>query len=463
MKRIGLIAAREFLATVMTRAFFVGVLIVPALLGLAFTIGPRLLNQRSAPVQGQIAIVDPTGRVTTELRVAITPAAIAGRRADVARRMIAAAPAAVRDVAESGASASVAAVERVAGAVPDLHLVERLVDGSDPLDLRSHKAWLSEAVPGERHLALVVVQPNAVDLPPSGVEYGTYDLYVPPNLDDRIENVLFDCLREAIVSARAKAQRLDARRLDALGRVNRASSITVSRLGERPTVGVFNRLLPFVFVGMMLFTVILGGQGLVTSTLEEKTSRVIEVLLSAVSPFELLAGKILGQMAVSLVILGLYVVLALTILASFALFGLLDLWLVFYLVVFFVITYLTIGSAMAAVGSAVNEMREAQSLMMPIVLVMMIPWMLAEPITRQPNSVFSTVISFVPPVNTFAMLLRLTSSAPPPGWQVWLTILIGLMSVVVSTWCAAKVFTIGLLMHGKPPDLKTLVRWIRQS
>ena len=114
-------------------------------------------------------------------------------------------------------------------------------------------------------------------------------------------------------------------------------------------------------------------------------------------------------------------------LASFAMFGLLDLSLVLYLLVFFLITYVTIGAAMAAVGSAVNEMREAQSLMMPIMLVLMVPWVLAAPIAREPNSTFSTAISFVPPVNTFAMLLRLTSSAPPPAWQVWLTIAIGLV------------------------------------
>jgi ABC-type Na+ efflux pump permease subunit len=463
LRRIGYIATREFLGTVMTRGFLIGVLILPALLALAFTLGPRLLNQRSAPVRGQIAVVDPTGRVAGELRDALTPQAIAARRAEAARRVMAAAPAAVREAAESGASASNAAVERISGAVPELQLVERTPDANDPADLRSHKAWLTDTTPGERHLALVVVKRDAVDLAPGGAEYGTYDLYVPPNLDDRIENVLFDCLRAAIVSARAKAQRLDPRSVDALVRVNRAASITVSKVGERATVGVFNRVLPFAFVGLLLFSVMMGGQGLVTSTVEEKTSRVIEVLLSAVSPFELLAGKILGQMAVSLVVLGLYIGLAFMVLASFALFGLLDLSLVLYLLLFFVITYLTIGSAMAAVGSAVNEMREAQSLMMPIVLVMMVPWMLAEPIARQPNSTFSTAISFVPPVNTFAMLLRMTSSAPPPAWQVWVTIVIGLAAVVGSVWCAAKVFTIGLLMYGKPPDMKTLWRWIRES
>ena len=251
--------------------------------------------------------------------------------------------------------------------------------------------------------------------------------------------------------------------VDALFQVARPTSVTVSKGNERLTVGAFNRVLPFAFVGLLLFSVLMGGQGLVTSTVEEKSSRVIEVLLSAVSPFELLAGKILGQMWVSLVVLGLYIGLAFMLLVSFALFGMLDLSLVFYLMVFFVITYLTIGSAMAAVGSAVNDMREAQSMMMPLILVMMVPWMLAAPIAREPNSAFSTAISFIPPVNTFAMLLRLTSFAPPPVWQVWLTITIGLASVAASVWCASKVFTIGLLMHGKPPDLKTLIRWIRQA
>ena len=463
MKRIGYIAGREFLSTVTTRGFVIGVLLVPALLALLLTVGPRVLNQRTPPVRGRIAVLDPTGSVARELRTAITPRAITARREETARRVLAAAPAAVRDVAASQAAASRAAVERIAGAVPDLELVELPLEGRDPSDLPSRKTWLTDAAPGQRHLALVVVHPDAVTIVAGRDEYGTYDLYVPPNLDDRIENVLFDCVREAIVSARAQARHLDRQSLDALVSVTRAPSVTVTRDSERATVGGFNRLLPFAFVGLLLISVMMGGQGLVTSTVEEKTSRVIEVLLSAVSPFELLAGKLLGQMGVSLVVLGLYLGLAFMMLASFAMFGLLDLSLVFYLLVFFILTYLTIGSAMMAVGSAVNEMREAQSLMMPIILVMMVPWVLAEPIARQPNSTFATAISFIPPVNTFAMLLRLTSSAPPPAWQVWLTIAIGAGAVVVSIWCAAKIFTIGLLMYGKPPDLKTLLRWIREA
>ena len=461
MKRIGYIAGREFLGTVMTRGFVIGVLVLPAMLAVAFTLGPRLLNQRQAPVRGTVAVVDPTGRVAPALRASITPQAITARREEAARRVIASAPGVVRDVAQSRAAASSAAIERIAGTVPNLELVDLPAGTSDAAALASQKAWLTDPAPRDRHLALIVVHPDAIAS--GGAEYGTYDLYVPPNVDDRLEVVLFDCVREAIVAARAGARSLDPKGLDALMRVTRPPSVTVTKGNERATVGGFNRVLPFAFVGLLLISVLMGGQGLVTSTVEEKTSRVIEVLLSAVSPFELLAGKLLGQMGVSLVVLGLYIGLAFMMLVSFALFGLLDLSLVFYLFVFFILTYLTIGSAMMAVGSAVNEMREAQSLMMPIILVMMVPWVLAEPIARQPNSTFSTVISFIPPVNSFAMLLRLTSSAPPPAWQVWLTIVIGAGAVVVAIWCAAKVFQIGLLMYGKPPDLKTLGRWIRQS
>ena len=474
MRRIGLIAAREFQATVLTRGFLFGVLLMPVLLAITFTVAPRLMNQRSVAVQGQVVVVDPTGEVTSELRATLAPQAIAARRDEAARRALASAPPEVRDLAgNAGPAASSAAVETVVGAVPDLQIEERPASA----DLLAQKAWLTETAPAARHIALVVVHPDAVR-PHEGVivrsvfdvpvqehsdDYGAYDLYVPLNLDDRIETIIIDSVRDAIVNARMRSQHLDRQSLDAIMRVPRPRSVTVTKTNERVTVGAFNRVLPFVFVGLLLFAVLMGGQGLVTSTVEEKSSRVIEVLLSAVSPFELLAGKILGQMGVSLVILVLYIGLGLMVLVSFTMLGLLDLSLVFYLMVFFVITYLTIGSVMVAVGSAVNEMREAQSLMMPIMLVMMVPWVLAAPIAREPNSTFSTVISFDPPVNTFAMLLRLTSSAPPPVWQVWLTIAIGIGSVVAAVWFAAKVFTIGLLMYGKPPDFATLIRWVKAA
>ena len=150
-------------------------------------------------------------------------------------------------------------------------------------------------------------------------------------------------------------------------------------------------------------------------------------------------------------------------LASFALFGLIDAWLIGYLLIFYVVTYLIIGSMMAAVGSAVSELREAQSLMTPFMLLLSAPWMFWWYVAANPDSTFSLVLSFIPPMNGFVILVRLASFSPPPVWQVGLSITVGVLAVFGALWVAAKVFRVGLLMHGKPPNLATLVRWVRMA
>ena len=85
------------------------------------------------------------------------------------------------------------------------------------------------------------------------------------------------------------------------------------------------------------------------------------------------------------------------------------------------------------------------------------------PILRDQNGTLAHIVSFVPPVNSFGMLLRLASSSPPPAWQVLLSIGFGIVGVFAAVWFSAKVFRIGILMFGKPPDLKTLVRWLRAA
>jgi ABC-type Na+ efflux pump permease subunit len=339
----------------------------------------------------------------------------------------------------------------------DLRLIER----PPTADVQQEKAWLlDQSEP--RHLALIVVHDDAV-VPKAANEYGSYDAYVPSNIDDRAMGEIQQAMQDALVNARVERQGLDRTKVESIVRVARGRSITVTRDSERSTVRGVNAMLPMAFVFLMFMGVMTGGQSLLTSTVEEKSSRVMEVLLSALSPLELLAGKILGQLGVSLIALGLYVVMGLALLLSFALFGLLNPWLILYLGIFFLLAYLTYGSLMVSVGAVVNDMREAQSLMMPIVLLLASPFWVWFPMAMNPNSAFSTAVSFIPPVNTFAMLIRLTSTAPPPWWQVWLSIGVGFAGVIGALWFASKVFQIGLLMTGKPPNFATLLRWARQS
>jgi ABC-2 type transport system permease protein len=313
------------------------------------------------------------------------------------------------------------------------------------------------------HLALIVIHPDAVEPAGGSLKYGSYDLYVPPNLDDRIAGEIYRGLRETIVNARLQVRSIDQATIDAIVEVPRVESITVTQTDQHKTVRGFGFMLPLAF-GFLLFMGVMGGGGQLLNTMvEEKSSRVVEVLLSAVSPMELMAGKLLGQMAVGMIGMGLYLAMGIVLLASFALFGLFDFSLIFYLLIFFVITYLVLGSLMMAIGAAVNDMKEANGLLTPLMIIFTIPWVLWMPISRDPGSTLSIVTSFLPPINTFAMLLRMTSNTPPPLWQVWTSIAIGIGSVFCAVWLSAKIFRIGILMFGKPPNFATLIRWVRAA
>lgn len=452
MKKIALVARREFLATVSTKGFIVGLLIFPAIIGLAALIGPRIINAQSPQVRGDVAVIDSTGLVTSELRDALSYDTIVARRTAGTRRALGQAAPELSGVAADEAA------RQIALRVPRLRLVER----PGTADLQQAKNWLLQGTPDERHLALIVVHGNAVARDDRG-EFGAYDLYVSRDIDDATESTVHESVRQAMVGARLSAGKLDQQLVEATMAVRRPNSVIVSESGEQTAQRAFTRSLPLILGVLMFIGVMIGGQALMTSTIEEKSSRVVEVLLAAVSPFQLMAGKLLGQLAVGLLSLAVYLSLGLLALWSFAMFGLIDPMLVVYLLVFFLITYLIFGALMTAIGAAVNQMAEAQSLMGPVMILLLLPYMLSPMIGRAPNSTFSIVVSFIPPLNTFAMMSRLASDAPPPAWQVWLTVLVGIGGAAAAVWFAAKVFKIGLLMHGKPPNFATLVKWARAA
>ena len=143
--------------------------------------------------------------------------------------------------------------------------------------------------------------------------------------------------------------------------------------------------------------------------------------------------------------------------------GIIDPLLIVYLLVFFLITYLIFGALMMSIGAAVNEIQEAQSLIGPVMLLLILPYMLSPMIGRAPNSPLSVALSFIPPVNTIAMMTRMASDVPPPAWQVWLSLVMGVAGACAALWFAGKVFKLGLLMHGKPPNVRTLIRWAREA
>lgn len=467
MKKILYVAGREFAATVLTRGFILGILLTPLLIGVVIYFTGKLSMKAPPKIEGQVAIVDPTGKITPGFAAYLAPERFAERREKLRNDLEEKTPEAVKHQAASSPISKEAirqTQEAALGAVPRLQVV--------PLDpaggTEEAKAALTTVLKDKKtdpstRLALIVVHPDAVAMANGKAKLGTYDLFVRSKLDDRIVDEIQDGLKEAIIAARLQASGIEGTTVKALTEFEKPKSKTVTLEGEEATNEALNMLLPAAFMALLLVSVLTSGQYLLTTTIEEKSTRVVEVLLSAVSPMELMTGKILGQGAVGLLVLTLYFGLGLIALVSYASFGLIDPLMIVFLLIFYLLGYFAIAAMMAAIGASVNEMREAQSLMTPVMVVMMVPWLLWLPITRDPNSVLAVTLSFIPPISNFVMLLRMTSATPPPMWQPALAILIGIGGVYLSVWFASKVFRVGLLTFGKPPDFKTWVRWARMS
>jgi ABC-2 type transport system permease protein len=464
--RILYVARREFISTALTKGFIIGLAMPLVVLLIMVVLMPLLIGGPAPKVTGELAIIDPTGAVAGRLQEEWAPEAVARRHAARSEMLQEAVGEAVGEGAElpsAQQSAMDDAMEMALGAAPDIIVVELLAAA----DIEAEKQALWDrpgAAKADRpRLALVQIAPDAVRREGGARNYGAYDLFLRSKQDDRVTAEIRRTIEDAIIDARIDAAGLEAEDVFALTRLAGARAREVSERGERASNVVLNMLLPFAYMLLLLMSSMMGGQFLMTTVVEEKSSRVIEVLLSAVSPLELMAGKILGQLVVGLLLLLAYGGLGVGALAVFAILDLLEPLALVSMLVFFFISYLTIAALMAAIGAAVNELREAQSLQGPIMIILMIPYLLFLPISRNPDSAFSVACSFIPPINPFAMMLRVASTSPPPLWQVGLSMLIGALTAAAAVWLAAKIFRVGLLMFGKPPNLRTLIRWVRMA
>ena len=211
-------------------------------------------------------------------------------------------------------------------------------------------------------------------------------------------------------------------------------------------------------------SVLSGGQYLLMSTIEEKSTRVMEVLLSAISPTQLLIGKIIGQGAVGLLILLLYGGMSMVAANQFDMLALIQPRLIVWALVYFFIAYAFFASLMAAAGSAVSDIREAQSLISPIMMMLMLPIFLWFPISQNPNGMVAIVSSFFPPMTPFVMVLRMCQPGVHiPMWEMVATTAVALLGVAFMVYAAIKIFRVGVLMYGKPPSFLGLLKWIRYA
>lgn len=220
-------------------------------------------------------------------------------------------------------------------------------------------------------------------------------------------------------------------------------------------------MLPFFFMYLLFLGIVGSGQQLLANIVEEKSSRVIEVLLSSLTPFQLMAGKILGLAAVGFTT----IIIWAGVLGGFAHYKGVSLNLSPALYIcfplYFTMGFLLITSLIAAIGSTCNQIREAQSYMAPVMILLVLPMMLWFMIAQNPNSTLAVGLSFIPLITPMMMVLRMASSPNIPLIQIIGTLVLLGASVPLMMWFSAKIFRVGILMFGKQPSPREILRWLR--
>ncbi len=269
------------------------------------------------------------------------------------------------------------------------------------------------------------------------------------------------------------------------------SSVKLTREGEEAGNAELYAVVGFVMGFLIYIAMLVYGSVVMQGVIEEKLSRVVEVVVSSVRPFELLMGKVLGIGAMGLVQMVVWAGLMaagtfgagaiITFFVSPANLGLaadatddqvlaaMDLQIpsigpdVFvWFVLFFLVGYLLYASLFAAIGSAVEQQQDAQGLMLPIMLPIILSIIFMQGVVENPGSTLAVVLSLVPFTSPISMVVRVAVTEVPL-WETALSFVLLFATFLGSVWLAARIYRVGILMYGKKASLKDLARWIRYA
>jgi ABC-2 type transport system permease protein len=242
--------------------------------------------------------------------------------------------------------------------------------------------------------------------------------------------------------------------------------VTVNILGKNGEHGNSRTsfLVAYVLFFLMYMVVLLYGMNVARSIIEEKTSRVFEVLLATIKPDELLAGKILGVGAVGLTQVAIWMVAAGLLAArAGAMSGVtLSVPQVVYFVVYFALGYALYSAVAAALGSMTNSEQELQQLQMFMMMPLFFSFLMLVPVVTNPNSLMSRIVSQIPFCAPLLMDLRVSISMPQP-WEIALSIVLILVTIYAVLWVSSRIYRVGILMYGKKPNLPEILRWLKYS
>jgi ABC-2 type transport system permease protein len=439
MYRVLLIAKRDYLASIRAKAFLVGLIVAPILFGGGF-LGIAIMKKKPDVAERRIAILDRTGKTAASIIEAAT---------------------------EKNAKDL---IDKTTGRQTTARYVFETV-AAEPAHESEQRLALSDRI--RRHELFAFLEVGAAALHPAAGDDAAkdaanrVDYYANAGGIDETRQWISGPANDGVRRARLAEAGVPPERFAAL--LAGVTVQTMSLVARDPQTGAIGEshkksdleafAVPFGMMMLLMMIVMASSAPMLGAIADDKTQRVFEMLLGSATPFELMAGKVLGAVALALTSSVFYVASGLVVLQTMAVMGMAPLTLLPWFVVYLIADVMVLSALGMALGAACNSPHDAQQLGVVLLAPVLIPMFLLAPIVQQPNGTFATALSFFPPFTPMLMMLRQAMPGGIPAWQPWVGLAGILLWTVAISWAAARIFRIVILMQGKLPGLPQLVRW----
>jgi len=418
MRKLIKIAKREYLDRVRRKSFFIGTILGPVFMA-AFIVVPGLLVGLSSGKQVTLAVVDRSDSVFNELKATLD------------------------DTLKDGRSMFILKKHEVSG-----------------MDIESVRKYLNSQIEEKVIDGYIIIPEDVIDS-------GKVTYYGRNVSNFTVLERLESALNKVVVGKRLARGGMDYSQVKELMEKVELETVQVKRGREKKGEFESQFQTSFVFIMMLYMSILVWGIAVQRSIIDEKNNRIVEVLLSSVRPFDMLLGKIVGIGFVGLTQYAIWAAFAgfLALYAISAGFGHLisfSAFTIVFFVVYFVLGFLFYSSIFAGIGAICNSDQEAQQLQTPVVMALAFTILVPIAIIQNPDGMFATIISFIPFFTPIIMLMRITVMTPP-AWQIILSIIVLLVGIYFSGKVSAKVFRIGILMYGKRPQIKEVMKWLKRA
>jgi ABC-2 type transport system permease protein len=450
MRKFLAVVKHEYKKVVLKWSFLIGTLLLPLLASLFAIVPAIIFSLKGEPTR--IAVVDTSGKILPRLEKNLS-----------ADRMMEKAKKAAKDsLTELNASQEEKMQNNAAQFMQDFKLVSYAGGGKTIEDQRTE--LIGKILADEIDAYLIV--PADIGSPDVAFEFRSR------KGGDFISNDTFkDALNDAVRSQRLADANISEERLAQLsGSINFDSKGIDERGDEKDSGGV---LIASFVIGLMIYiTLAIYGQAIMGAVVEEKETRIAEILFSSASPFELMMGKLVGVGLAGLTQLAIWVGSASVLLAFLALqadFGVLlesaptiTPLMIIYFLIFFLLGFFIYASIFALIGSMVTTVQEGGQFAFPPIMIMLAAFYFCFAVIRDPNSTLSFWVTMAPFLAPITMPVRILAETPP-FWQIALSILINMAAIAGLIWIASRVYRIGMLMYGKRATIPEVWKWIWQA